>query len=411
MHWCTSVAFVTNIPDDDAVTAAPIPEVPTEAFARLRMKGERFDGAHLPVDALVELQRYQALILKAASLAWQDSHSGEELPSDFADGAKLVIVDLEEGSAVSVLELPTSSYGEYFVDGREELEREFEVLETWLARQGLPHSSSEIDLLALPLLDEPEFAAFGSSFGAEDEIVLWSPTTQRPIEITEALRSNAFVPLAAERARLVSPPVLVAPLRTVSGEVAGKLFGVNAESKSFEMRTVRDENVRGKYLDETLTADLKRVLDNTSKAPVVRVTGKLRYRGDVLKTLVGVTEVKLLEIDGESWSARFIELASLDNGWDPDNPDSRSIAFPALDAAREILTECKRIGRKLPGIFPMEDGGVQLEWASASAVTSIEITPEIEFALFDLEVASRSVNEEETSDLLVAKEFVTRTVR
>ena len=409
---CTSLGIVSDVPNDETTpsTDAQAPDGDHEAFARLRMEGARFKQTQLPIDAMVELQRYQRLILKAAELEWRKANPDQDLPVDFATGSKLVLKELEPGSTISVLDLAvTSQYDPYYEAGREEFEREVEKIEQWLAADAAQRA--DFDLLTLPLLDEPEFAELGSSAQPGDEFTIASPTTQTPIAVTEELRVDAIAPLAEQRALLISPPVLAVPPRSVPGEVAGKLFLVNTESLSFEMRSLRYGKIRGRYRNADLTADLREVLDNTAKAPVVRVTGELRYRNDMLKEVLNVTAVQLLATDGEPWSARFIALATLDDGWDPENPNSKAVQFAAVDAAREILGECAAASRALPGIFPMEDGGVQLEWASAEYVTSIEISPDLEFELFDLEVATKTVVEEQTTDLSDAKAFVARTAR
>jgi len=404
---------MTSVRDGDDTTASTADASSTdapEAFARLRMEGDRFDGAQLPVEALVEIQRYQALILKSAEYAWTTANPDVDLPADFAEGSKLVISDVEDGSAVSVLARPAQTrYDEYYVLGREELEREIEVISTWLA--STTSERAQIDPVSLPLLAEPALVELGSSFAPSEHFTIASPSMDQPVELTERLRKEAIAPLAAERAQIVKPAAIADVWLSVPGDVAGRLFGVNAERKNFEMGTLRFGEIHGRYREDDLTTDLRKVLDNTTKAPVIRVTGELRYKNGVLQQLLSVTSVQRLEIDGESWSSRFVELASLDNGWDPDNPDSNPVVFASLEAAREILAESKRIGRPLPGIFPMDDGGVQLEWASAEHVTSIEISPGIEFQLFDLEVITQSVVEETTIDLATVKEFVERTVR
>jgi len=409
---CTSVGSVSDVPNNETTPSidAQSPDGDHEAFARLRMKGPRFDDTQLPIDAMVELQRYQRLILKGAELEWLKANPDQDLPADFAAGSKLVLKELEPGSTISVLDLAAASqYDAYYEAGREEFEREFEKIEQWLASDTAQRAG--FDLLTLPLLDEPEFAELGSSAQPGDEFTIASPTTPAPIAVTQEIRTEAIAPLAEQRALLITPPTVVIAPRSVPGEVAGKLFLVNTETLSFEMRSLRYGKIHGRYRNSDLTADLRKVLDSKDKAPVVRVTGELRYRNDVLKEVLNVTAVQLLATDGEPWSARFAALATLDDAWDPENPNSRAVQFAALDAARAILGECAAANRALPGIFPMEDGGVQLEWASPEYVTSIEISPDLEFELFDLEVASQSVVEEQTTDLSNAKAFVARTAR
>ena len=50
---------------------------------RVRLTGARFEGGRLPVDSLVELQKYQDIVRIAAEAEWKQVHPGEQLPDDF----------------------------------------------------------------------------------------------------------------------------------------------------------------------------------------------------------------------------------------------------------------------------------------------------------------------------------------
>jgi hypothetical protein len=136
--------------------------------------------------------------------------------------------------------------------------------------------------------------------------------------------------------------------------------------------------------------------------------GTFRFLEDQLKFILGVSSVELLEIDGKSWSRRFVELAQLTPDWSGEGGGAEIISFPALDAARQILIRADERGLALPGIFPMEDGGVQLEWSSARTVFSVEIDRDVRFTFFELRSpASESVHIE-SENLPVILENVER---
>lgn len=380
-----------------------------EAFARLHMEGKDFEKARIPLDSLVELQRYHDIVLKAATLAWERENQGQKLPDDFSNSFKLVLSEVEDGSATSVLELPRStSYDAYYTLGREEVEREIEAMETWLA-QGADRSDSQI-LDNLPLLSEPSFIDFGKDMPDDSALSLSEPEAPKPIAITKRLRETALLPLAAKREELLAPETDI-ERHSIRGDIAGRLISLDAEKKGFDFVTLRFGRVRGRYRDESLTSDLRAVLNSSTKAPVVRVSADLRFQGEQLKSLLDVTTVELLEIDGQPWSRRFIELASLDKGWDFENPESEPVVFACLDAARALLEYCSEIDVRLPGIFPINDGGIQLEWANPNIVTNIEILPSLEFSLFNLEVATRQNVNLDTYSIDEVKQFIQRMVR
>lgn len=75
------------------------------------------------------------------------------------------------------------------------------------------------------------------------------------------------------------------------------------------------------------------------------------------------------------WSDRLLHLASLKTGWLDNNSEGIEIAFDSLRAADRFLRIIRDRGGSLPGIFPMPNGGVQLEWSIDRKVISIEIAP------------------------------------
>lgn len=176
------------------------------------------------------------------------------------------------------------------------------------------------------------------------------------------------------------------------------------------MRQLGDREILGAYEGATLTGDLREVLDSNAQAPVIRVDGLLRYdeAGRAVR-VVNALQVELFEVDGQPWSGRFIELATLDEGWQ-DGLTGDRIQFSSLDASRDLLKAFHDEGRALPGIFPMEDGGVQLEWASPSFVTSVEISPDLDFSLYHLVVEGRQSESLDTQDFSEAVDFLRRVV-
>ena len=62
---------------------------PQPSAKRFRLTGARFDGGRLPVDSLVELERYQDVIRIAAEAEWRHDHPDAELPSDFRESVRL----------------------------------------------------------------------------------------------------------------------------------------------------------------------------------------------------------------------------------------------------------------------------------------------------------------------------------
>lgn len=373
---------------------------PTTPFARMELRGERFDGGRLPITSLVELERYRALVIAAATERWLAEHPGDPLPDDFVASFELDLVDIGEGSAVSEMEVVDTKYSTYYLAGRDEVEAAFQsiVADNFKAEDRREWIATE------------SFWDFGNTLSPYETLVVREDATVEPkIWINGATRQSRF-----DRAReLFEPPPpapvekpVVARPRNEEGTVAGRLNAIDAEKKTFRVDTLRFGPVRGKYDSDELTEDLKRVLDSSARAPVVRVTGWIRYVEDEVTAITKAESVELLEIDGEPWSRRFVELATLDSGWLDGEAGGEPVVFAAMEAARELLKRVRVAGRREPGIFPMEDGGIMLEWADLTEVASVEIWPDLSFHLFHTRRGEGVQRSEATRNIADAGAFV-----
>jgi len=366
-------------------------------FARLYLSGERFDDGRLPVDSLAEIQRYQAVVLEAARREWRDAHPDEDLPANFDASFGLVIAKVEEGSADVVLERPSiADLDAYFERGRDDFERELLAV---LDPTG--------PVTRAPLFVLPEFQDFGASLGDGEGLQVrpYNKTlSPRVAAITRAEREGV---LARRREELAPEIEMVAPeielpmqgvRRPQIGAVAGRLSELSPDNRSFHIKTLHYGVLKGFYKRVDLTEDLKAVLDNTSKAPVVRIKGQLQFPEGRRPRIWDADDVELLEIDGQPWSRKLVELASLGPDWDGEAPGAEMISFPALDATRDLMLQFAEAGKPLPSIFGTEEGGVSLEWSSKESVATIEIGSEAEFVLYHLPEGSENGSEEETLD-------------
>lgn len=368
-----------------------------EPFAKLRLEGDRFHGARLPIAALVELERYERLVVEAAVARWFADHPHRKnLPRRFRSSFHLVIADVTDGSATPVLERQesTSAYESYYEAGSLDVEAAFEAM---ILGADL---SDAYDWA----YDSKDFTDFGKSLQSGEAINFHPDDDDAPLRYTPEVREATLSRLGG----FEPPPVPEPETVETDGTVAGRLVSMDADSQTFGMRLLGDVLIDGRYEDPERTDDLKVMLGSSAAAPVIRVDGLIRFsdQGDP-EEILDAREVELFEVDGEPWSRRFVELATLAEGWNEGVGGAR-IQFPALDAARDILVALRRAGRNIPGVFPLEDGGVQLEWASADRVSSVEIDREPNFSLFDLIVEGRQIDSLETMRISDAIEFLLR---
>jgi hypothetical protein len=440
-----------------AVTEAV--DSPREQFSEFTLRGARFAGGRLPVDALVELGRYRALLLEAASRAWAQDHQDAPLPEDFDDEFDLAIVKVRDGSATSLLERPESAYGEYFDRGRDEVERLFQEVVAGLATPLFedPHTravdtpeggdeagtlsafeaSSELEngtddppstegggrseAVERPsgfIDDEPRatftrevfityaslpaFREIGSSLQAGESAQIVTPNGEH-VEIDFSARVHRIRPLVERIDQIVAPPR--PPKRQYrKNSIAGRLVSLDPEHRSFRVKTLLHGEVSGRYRDDALFDDLKAVLNSSAQAPVVRIVGRMSWAGETLKRILEAQHLELLEIAGEAWSRNIIELASLPRLWDEESGAGEEISFTALEAARELLRAAQPEQDSAPGIFPVTNGGVLLEWTLPTRVTSVEISPDDtpEFVVHAFSLEPRVSTELTTANLEAA---------
>lgn len=369
----------------------------SQPFATVTMDGDQFEHGRLPVRALAELQRYAALVLQAAELKWREGNPGKDLPEDFHESFQLTIAEVRPGSATSVLERPAASvYDPYYEEGRVDFEA---ALQGVLSDQ-TPDPWRE-------LLASNDFGELGSSLN-EGEFLSLPATGLRNAEIKVTPSDyTKKIHTAHEAATRISlpPPPMVVQRRKESAWIVARLVALNGLASKFTV-LVDDSGVNGKFTNPEVFDEMKAVLGTSEKSPVVRIFGRMSFVDDELDRILDAEIVQVLEVDGEPWSGRFIELAHLAEGWNDEAQTSEPVAFSAMDGAREILRYVMATGLDLPGIYPSEDGGISLEWASPLRVITIEVSPD---GLFEMNRYSRdgeNVSVDPTENLDEVKKFI-----
>ncbi|WP_169516827.1 hypothetical protein [Arsenicicoccus bolidensis] len=356
---------------------------------RLRLQGDRFDGGRLPASALVEIQRYAELVRDATIFEWREQHPGQEVPEELNAALDLALVDIQNGSALAVLDYGTESYHPQIESG------ESEVLKAISARANNITAAAS-DLIELPPWTQHEnFYHFGASLDVHDSLTIEANHHQSVVvdanfaDRSWTSRSNSD---AGEQEEDIPKSSQEA------GSITGRLTLLSPEKKTYELVTIDGLELRGRYKDDELSAALKGALGTSTSAPLMRVHGTLSVREGHPWRVWATETVEVLMAANEPWQPRLQELAQMPPGWG-DGPENKEIAFSALDAAHNLLLAAKgeEIGR--PGVFPVEDGGVTLEWANASNFTSIEVTPDAIFNFTDISAGDSTVFTHQTAAL------------
>jgi hypothetical protein len=109
------------------------------------------------------------------------------------------------------------------------------------------------------------------------------------------------------------------------------------------------------------------------------------------------------------WTERLQYLANLEEGWldgygVPSRPEATQAVESLLSA---VFPDDSEYSLKQPGIFPIEEGGINLEWFVGNRIISIEVMGDYDetYSLFYMNVENQyviEVNSDEI-DVIVSK--------
>lgn len=97
-------------------------------------------------------------------------------------------------------------------------------------------------------------------------------------------------------------------------------------------------------------------------------------------------------------SQRLRELSALEAGWDGE--DARTVDPSALVTAGQVIAQAIIAGLPEPELFPVPDGGVQVEWHAGPVELEVEIEPDQRGIVFvcDDEQAGQQIDGELPAD-------------
>lgn len=369
---------------------------------RLRLTGARFEGGRLPVDSLVELEKYQQAVRIAAEAEWRREHPEEAIPADFRDSVSLSIDRIDEGSADVFLVFEQHAvYERYQVEARDSVD-----ITIAAAYSGDPLP----DLSVLTPEEDQELrdvlSTIGSTLEPEQSIQFYPDSPgSRPVSITVETRKAAIEELSRVDDFMQAPEPAAAKtqLETRQESLVARVTAILADRKEFFAETP-DGEIHGWYREQpALLEDLRKVVNDSGLGPLTRITGELQFKDGVPWRFWEVAHIEQVAFDDTAWGATLTEFASLPTGWD--GGDSKQISSMALEAAQKILQAVVNGQREAPGVFPMETGGILIEWADAESVRSIEILPQGGFELFRLTRGQREGEHAETNSLTEAATF------
>jgi hypothetical protein len=372
---------------------------PDQRGRRIRLTGERFDGGRLPVDSLVELERYQTLLRAIARAEWEEDHPGEVPPAELDAELRLTIERIESGSAdVFLIFEQVAVYADY-------QEQAQDALDGVIAAA---YDGTELPDLPLGVADQVRVGMLelGQSLEPDQSIEVFVEGSDEPVVITIETRGAAIAHLQLDGFFLnPSAEAPKASLEKQSETLVGRITELDANRSTYHFESLQYGELKGHYKKHPdLIEDLRKVVDQAEVGPVLRVEGELQYRDGKPWRFTDTIAVEEFTAGGGPWAPTLIDFAQLSSGWG-EHGVGLPIAFVALDAAGQIMQALAAGGSELPGVFPSQSGGVILEWASRSMVRSVEITPNAEFELFAMPADTSTGTLEVTTNLDEAINF------
>jgi len=316
-----------------------------KGFRPFSLGGGRFeqpaDGVGFPLDAVVELARYERLLIKVARELWLAEHEGRvRVPKGFEEAFKLRLTGVEHGSVSPVVTVQNPEAGVLFADPMvQRAHGEIAgALAAVVSEEPLPGSFPDD---AVPLL-----VPFGSSF-AEGETCFVHRPQGSDVPYTQARRKHLVRIVSADDIKF-------------DGHLVGRVAGFEANQQTFTFTGRDGRRTQGAFEQLGMIDVWKKYADRDARAPFVRLS--CRYattETGFLSRIEDVDDVELFVGHADRLAGQLRPLLELQGAW-----DGREAPAPALAAiawARDFATDLNEEEAARFAVFPTHEGGVLVE--------------------------------------------------
>jgi hypothetical protein len=352
---------------------------------KLLFSGGRFEGRGVHLEGLIELVRYQRLVVEFAKDVWFEIH-GEPMPSRIQKQFSLRLADRQQGSFDATIlseEMRLAPEVEMVAEmtqGR--INETFDQIVRGLRPVAKLSEHSERALLA-----------FGGSFKRDEALIIHPDTPQAQ-------------PFNAER-RTWLKTVLKEKTVPVEGALIGQVFKLDTAAKRFQLTLPNGSNVVGRYKTEAQWESIRPFLDQPKSRTLIRLVCTYTAGGLTLDPLRidDVKDIEVFTFGGDAWTDNLTELASLRTGWFGQHLGQR-IDISALELTRDILRTIPLPTWLMPQAFPTVDGGVQIEWLDETSHTELTITPDLGIHGHHYDASTKSTTSAEPVGVAATLEFL-----
>jgi hypothetical protein len=353
-----------------------------QEYLRPRLVGPRFERHAIPLEFLRDLAVLEEMIVEVAKWKFLEDHPGRKRsPRGFADGITLTLSAVEDGSAVAVIALLLGSAVSqpnqvYFEQARAAI----------IGAIGAVAENQPVTAF-LPEKALAYFDRFGRSLREGEAIEFPAPNPgDRPARLTKEVRRKLL--LASSEVKELTEEI----------QIRGAIHEANLWTMSFEIMladgSVIPAPIASQHLDSILEA-----FHGFRQGVKVLLQGVGKYnRLERLQAIDSVEHLTLL--DPQDIPARLEELKMLKDGW----LDGRGSAPSAvgLDWLANVFEGRYSEDLPLPYVYPVAEGGVQLEWSLQRQEASLEI--DLEQKRGEWHVLDLNTGQEESKQLNLAEE-------
>ncbi len=347
-----------------------------QPYLRPRLVGPRFQDHAIPLEFLRDLAVLDEMVVEVAKWRFLEAHPDRKRsPRGFADGITLTLTDVEQGSVIPVIAL---MFGNLFPPNQGYFDEAKEAIVG--AIRAATDNKAPTDFL--PEKSLAYFDRFGRSLREGEAIEFQSTDRDAPVRLTKDVRRRLL--LSSTRVTELTEEILL----------RGAIHEANQETMSFQITLADGTRVSGPIASQHFD-NIMEVFNGYRQGVKILLQGVGKFnRLEKLQRIDSIEHTTVL--DPQDIPARFEELRTLKNGW----LDGQGVApsTEGLEWLASLLDKDYPDKLPLPYVYPVAEGGVQLEWSLKPREVSLEIefgSKRGEWHLLNLETKqeeSRSMN-------------------
>lgn len=321
-------------------------------FMTPKLVGRRFEGHAIPLELLRDLAVLEEMVIEVAKWRYlKDNLGRKRTPSGFTEDVSLRLMSIEEGSAIAAIGiylgtanlLPPPKYA-YFEQARESIVGAISAVDSGRAAT---------DYLPPKVL--AYFDRFGRSLREGESIEFPTGIPNAPARLNKETRRRL---------------ILASEVKEVTEEIhlSGKIHAANQDAMVFHITLADGSKVQGPITAQHYDT-IKEAFNGFLQGMRVRFDGVGKFnRSEKLQSIQTIEHIMIDPLDIPS---RLEELKTLQDGW----LDGLGHAPSAngLDWLAKTFNDYYPIALPLPYVYPVAEGGVQLEWSITTVEASLEI--------------------------------------